>query len=156
MMFYVDAFIYLCLTFYIEALFPGEYGIPEKWYFPITSSYWFGEKQNFDIKTIGFNQNKEFFEAEPTDLRVGIKIINLFKTFDEKNFVVKNLNLNAYSGQITGLLGHNGAGLSSLHQILKILILFEMFREDHNDVNTDRTFSSIQRNSDCQRIRHHA
>jgi ATP-binding cassette subfamily A (ABC1) protein 3 len=31
----VDALIYLLLTVYIEAVAPGEYGVPKPWYFPI-------------------------------------------------------------------------------------------------------------------------
>jgi hypothetical protein len=31
----VDALIYLLLTLYIEAVAPGEYGVPKPWYFPI-------------------------------------------------------------------------------------------------------------------------
>jgi ATP-binding cassette subfamily A (ABC1) protein 3 len=30
----VDALIYLLLTLYIEAVAPGEYGVPKPWYFP--------------------------------------------------------------------------------------------------------------------------
>jgi ATP-binding cassette subfamily A (ABC1) protein 3 len=29
-----DALIYLLITLYIEAVFPGEYGVPKPWYFP--------------------------------------------------------------------------------------------------------------------------
>jgi hypothetical protein len=33
---------------YIEAVFPGEYGVPKKWYFPFTPSYWgFCESEQF-------------------------------------------------------------------------------------------------------------
>ena len=110
-MLYVDSILYMILTIYIEAVFPGEYGIPLKWYFPLTHSYWFGHKRNSD-QMIESNNTfaNEFFEKEP-DLEIGIKIINLSKTFDDKKFAVKNLNVNAYSGQITALLGHNGAGI---------------------------------------------
>ncbi len=38
-----DTFIYLLLMWYIENVFPGTYGIPKKWYFPFTVSYWTGE-----------------------------------------------------------------------------------------------------------------
>lgn len=31
----VDALIYLLLTLYIEAVAPGEYGVPKPWYFPV-------------------------------------------------------------------------------------------------------------------------
>jgi hypothetical protein len=36
-----DALIYLLITLYVEAVFPGEYGVPEKWYFPFQASYRF-------------------------------------------------------------------------------------------------------------------
>lgn len=39
----VDTIIHLILMWYIENVFPGSYGIPKKWYFPLTSSYWTGE-----------------------------------------------------------------------------------------------------------------
>ena len=30
----IDSAIYMCLTVYIEAIFPGEYGVPLPWNFP--------------------------------------------------------------------------------------------------------------------------
>ena len=32
----IDAVIYLLLALYIEAVFPGEFGVPQPWYFPLT------------------------------------------------------------------------------------------------------------------------
>ena len=40
--------IYMLLTVYIENVFPGEFGIPQVWYYPFTKTYWFG----FDAKKI--------------------------------------------------------------------------------------------------------
>ncbi|KAL9951119.1 hypothetical protein ACROYT_G043723 [Oculina patagonica] len=37
----IDAVIYGILTWYIEAVLPGQYGIPRPWYFPFQKSYWF-------------------------------------------------------------------------------------------------------------------
>ena len=34
----VDSFIYLLVMWYVEAVFPGEYGVPQKWYFPFMVS----------------------------------------------------------------------------------------------------------------------
>ena len=114
LMFFVDTFIYMCLTFYIEAVFPGDYGIAQKWYYPISYRYWFGHKQNLSGNKVESNGNieNEFFEKEPIDLKPGIKIINLSKTFDGQTFAVKDLSFTAFKGQITGLLGHNGAGIN--------------------------------------------
>ena len=32
----IDAGIYLLVALYFEAVFPGEYGVPQPWYFPFT------------------------------------------------------------------------------------------------------------------------
>lgn len=34
----VSGIVSLLLTWYIESVFPGEYGVPENWYFPFTVS----------------------------------------------------------------------------------------------------------------------
>uniref|UniRef100_A0A8C9Y813 P-type phospholipid transporter n=1 Tax=Sander lucioperca TaxID=283035 RepID=A0A8C9Y813_SANLU len=46
-----DAVLYGIMTWYIENVFPGQYGIPRPWYFPFTKSYWCGEKENNNIST---------------------------------------------------------------------------------------------------------
>ena len=35
-----DAIIYMLLALYIEAVFPGQYGIPKPWYFLFQPSFW--------------------------------------------------------------------------------------------------------------------
>ena len=35
----IDAVIYLLLALYIEAVYPGEFGVPQPWYFPFTVSF---------------------------------------------------------------------------------------------------------------------
>ncbi len=98
-MFIVDTFLYLIITWYISFVFPGEYGIPLKWYFPFTKSYWRGNDsqdissdQMISYDNSGFeNDNKDnarnknkstYFENEPRGLKSGIKIIGLSKSFD--------------------------------------------------------------------------
>nr|APD26544.1 ATP-binding cassette transporter subfamily A member 1-like X1 protein [Brachionus koreanus] len=39
----MDALIYMLLTWYIEGIAPGEFGVARKWYFPVQPSYWCGE-----------------------------------------------------------------------------------------------------------------
>ena len=43
----VHLFNHLLLFFlrYVETVFPGEYGIPQPWYFPFTKKYWLGSPQ---------------------------------------------------------------------------------------------------------------
>jgi ATP-binding cassette subfamily A (ABC1) protein 3 len=47
LMLVVDAFIYLIIALYVEAVFPGDYGMPQPWYFPFTYSFWCGRPVRF-------------------------------------------------------------------------------------------------------------
>ncbi|KAF6122828.1 hypothetical protein HJG60_000031 [Phyllostomus discolor] len=77
-MFLFDAVLYGLVAWYIEAVFPGEYGVPKPW---------------------------NFFLLE-------------FRVQNTTKVAVKDLSLNLYKGQITVLLGHNGAGKSTTLSIL--------------------------------------
>ncbi|XP_031243982.1 ATP-binding cassette sub-family A member 3-like isoform X2 [Mastomys coucha] len=119
----VDAFIYGLVAWYVGAVFPGEYGVPKPWNFFMMHSYWFGEAAQQKPETTQFCERVEskYFEAEPIDLTAGIQIKHLHKVFQENNTTkaaIKDLSLNMYEGQITVLLGHNGAGKSTTLSIL--------------------------------------
>ena len=43
LMFIVDSVLYGLAAGYIEAVFPGEFGVPQPWYFPVLPSYWCGK-----------------------------------------------------------------------------------------------------------------
>ncbi|XP_013970037.2 ATP-binding cassette sub-family A member 3-like isoform X1 [Canis lupus familiaris] len=122
-MFLFDAFLYGLVAWYIEAVFPGEYGIPKPWNFFLLRSHWFGETPERKKETRQFYETNEskYFEAEPTNLVAGIQIKHLYKEFQVQNttkIALKDLSLNLYMGQITVLLGHNGAGKSTTLSIL--------------------------------------
>uniref|UniRef100_A0A8C6JLL9 P-type phospholipid transporter n=1 Tax=Melopsittacus undulatus TaxID=13146 RepID=A0A8C6JLL9_MELUD len=116
-----DTFLYGVMTWYIESVFPGEYGIPRPWYFPFTKSYWFGEKpQEREHRYPDQKGPSEVCkEEEPTHLSLGVSIQNLVKVYrDGKKVAVDGLTLNFYEGQITSFLGHNGAGKTTTMSIL--------------------------------------
>ncbi|XP_049441657.1 phospholipid-transporting ATPase ABCA1b [Epinephelus fuscoguttatus] len=121
-MMYFDSFLYGVLTWYIEAVFPGQYGIPRPWYFPFTKSYWFGEKDRKSSKVpLSRKGNSEAvcIEEEPTHLEPGVYIENLVKVYRHgKKLAVDGLTLGFYEGQITSFLGHNGAGKTTTMSIL--------------------------------------
>uniref|UniRef100_A0A915BJC9 ABC transporter domain-containing protein n=1 Tax=Parascaris univalens TaxID=6257 RepID=A0A915BJC9_PARUN len=66
------------------------------------------------------------FEPEAGDQTVAINIVHLSKTYGRRLFkkgdkakkALKDLNLRIYHGQVTALLGHNGAGKSTTFSIL--------------------------------------
>ncbi|KAI9562460.1 hypothetical protein GHT06_009893 [Daphnia sinensis] len=118
----IDAVIYLVLALYIEAVFPGEFGVPQPWYFPFTRDYWCGSSVAAqDITLAGAertSRNAEYIEEEPIGLRAGIQIKGLTKEYHKGKLAVNNIHLNMYESQITALLGHNGAGKSTTMSML--------------------------------------
>lgn len=129
MLMLVDSIIYLILAWYIEAVFPGMYGIPRKWYFPLQKSYWLSQQANRAIIQQNLNINNEIlelahedsekFEKVSPNSKIGVSIKNLRKVYKQTNKVaVDGLNLNFYEGQITAFLGHNGAGKTTTMSIL--------------------------------------
>ncbi|XP_046800706.1 retinal-specific phospholipid-transporting ATPase ABCA4 isoform X4 [Gallus gallus] len=46
-----DAFLYGILSWYLDHVFPGEYGLPQPWYFPLQESYWLGSRNPKAEKT---------------------------------------------------------------------------------------------------------
>ncbi|XP_033117050.1 phospholipid-transporting ATPase ABCA1-like isoform X2 [Anneissia japonica] len=123
-MMWVDTVIYLILVWYIEAVFPGQYGMPRDWYFPFTKSYWFGKSANIDNSDaceLGriSDDDPTIFERDPEHLKLGVSIRNLVKVYKlGKKTAVDGLNLNFYEDQITSFLGHNGAGKTTTMSIL--------------------------------------
>ncbi|KAB0383198.1 hypothetical protein FD755_005115 [Muntiacus reevesi] len=122
----LDSVLYGLVTWYVEAVLPGQFGVPQPWYFFILPSYWCGrprtalgkEEEDDDPEKV---LRTEYFEAEPEDLVAGIKIKHVTKVFRVGNkgkAAVRDLNLNLYEGQITILLGHNGAGKTTTLSML--------------------------------------
>eukprot|EP00118_Oscarella_pearsei_P005154 m.23294 g.23294 ORF g.23294 m.23294 type:complete len:1794 (+) comp28455_c0_seq2:102-5483(+) len=127
----LDTVLYFLICWYVEAVFPGKYGIPLPWYFLFTRSYWFGYEANNvgpsegDGGVTGIEMddpgNRSRFEPEPTDLETGIRIDDLKKVFKGNNgyvTAVDGISLKLFKGQITALLGHNGAGKTTTMSML--------------------------------------
>ena len=111
------------MTCYLENVIPGNYGITKPWYFPISS--FFAKKKIRHIKRKSSDalnvsacsslEDQEYFEDESiySSRNIGIRVQNIRKTFKQLGKIktaVKNLSMNIYEGQISVLLGHNGAG----------------------------------------------
>ncbi|XP_057605511.1 phospholipid-transporting ATPase ABCA3-like [Hippopotamus amphibius kiboko] len=127
-MFLFDAFLYGLVAWYIEAVFPGEYGVSKPWNFFLLRSHWCREtiEKKKERRQLYETIESKYFEAEPTDLVAGIQVKHLCKKFQVNNttkIAVKDLSLNLYEGQITVLIGHNGAGKSTTLSILSGLCL---------------------------------
>uniref|UniRef100_A0A3P9ATS2 P-type phospholipid transporter n=1 Tax=Maylandia zebra TaxID=106582 RepID=A0A3P9ATS2_9CICH len=118
----IDAVLYWVLTWYIENVFPGQYGIPKPWYFPFTASYWRGTAPVIDDKPsllTDSNVHNEHMEKPPPNMTTGVSIQNLVKIYKTgKKLAVDGLSVDFYENQITSFLGHNGAGKTTTMSIL--------------------------------------
>uniref|UniRef100_A0A8C4SRD7 P-type phospholipid transporter n=1 Tax=Erpetoichthys calabaricus TaxID=27687 RepID=A0A8C4SRD7_ERPCA len=131
-----DAILYGALAWYLDNVFPGQYGIGKPWYFPVQRSYWrtVGNPAHekplekcytpefftlaFFIFLVFFTANP-FFETDPLGLVVGVSVQNLVKSFrGASRPAVDGLNITFYEGQITSFLGHNGAGKTTTMSVL--------------------------------------
>jgi hypothetical protein len=124
LMYLISTLVYFLLTWYIEAVFPGQYGVPRPPWFLFTPSYWCGARTGSPPNFTNPNSvhpASEDFEEEPPDMEIGVAINDLRKTLKGatgKKTAVDGLSLKMYKGQITSLLGHNGAGKTTTMSIL--------------------------------------
>uniref|UniRef100_A0A4W5MWW6 ATP binding cassette subfamily A member 3 n=1 Tax=Hucho hucho TaxID=62062 RepID=A0A4W5MWW6_9TELE len=115
----LDALLYGLVAWYVEAVFPGEYGVPLPCYF-----FLLVRRSGCRLGLVGVCVHEvsgEFIEEEPAGLVSGVKIKHLnkeFKVGNKTRQAVKDLTLNMFEGQITVLLGHNGAGKTTTLSML--------------------------------------
>jgi ATP-binding cassette subfamily A (ABC1) protein 3 len=133
----VNNFIHVLLLFYFEQVLPGDHGIAKPWNFPV--QFLFGKSKKSQMETNVGLVNGVSISKDTNTIRntrngdtnlpvhiedesihaskpVGIKISNITKIFKQLGTfkkAVNNLSLNIYEGQISVLLGHNGAGKST-------------------------------------------
>ena len=127
---FLNNFLQIFLLYYFDNVLPGDHVIAKPWKFIFKNLY--GNKRNNE-STINIGNNiemetKALIENESiySSKKIGIKIMNLFKVFKQlgqKKRAVDNLSLNIYEGQITVLLGHNGAGKRYINIYISISII---------------------------------
>ncbi|XP_012921244.1 ATP-binding cassette sub-family A member 7 [Heterocephalus glaber] len=116
----LDAALYALTIWYLEAVFPGQYGIPEPWNFPFRKSYWCGpEPPKGPAPAPTLQDPKVLVEGAPPGLCPGVSIRGLEKRFPGcPQLALRGLSLDFYQGHITAFLGHNGAGKTTTLSIL--------------------------------------
>ncbi|KAM8934426.1 ATP-binding cassette sub-family A member 2 isoform 1-T1 [Pelodytes ibericus] len=141
MMLIIDAVVYGVLTWYIEAVHPGMYGLPRPWYFPFQRSYWLGsgrieswewswpwshpprlsimeEDQACAMESRRLEEARGI-EEEPNHLPLVVCIDKLTKIYKTgKKLALNKLSLNLHENQVVSFLGHNGAGKTTTMSIL--------------------------------------
>ncbi|XP_074207442.1 phospholipid-transporting ATPase ABCA7 isoform X3 [Camelus bactrianus] len=116
----LDATLYGLATWYLEAVCPGQYGIPEPWNFPFQRSYWIRPQTPKGPAPPPAPQDPQVLvEEAPHGLVPGVSIRGLEKCFPgNPQPALRGLSLDFYQGHITTFLGHNGAGKTTTLSIL--------------------------------------
>ncbi|XP_070203248.1 phospholipid-transporting ATPase ABCA3-like [Littorina saxatilis] len=118
LMLLVDTGIHLLVTWYLDNVTPGHFGLPKPFYFFLTRAHWCGHADSSGARHPGMEDvERKYFESDPVGLAVGVNIVHLRKEFGQQ-VAVRDLSLKMYEGQITVLLGHNGAGKTSIVSML--------------------------------------
>ncbi|XP_055430973.1 ATP-binding cassette sub-family A member 10 isoform X2 [Bubalus kerabau] len=122
-----DTLLYLTLTLYFEHVLPDENGQRHSPLFFLKSSFW-SQHKNTHREVFGNEMNSELscddsFEPVSPEFhgKEAIRIRNLRKEYKgkpEKVEALQGICLDVYEGQLTAILGHSGAGKSSLLSIL--------------------------------------
>ncbi|GFO31427.1 ATP-binding cassette sub-family a member 5, partial [Plakobranchus ocellatus] len=127
LMLFIDIIIYSVLTFYLDKVVPGEYGVRYHPLYFLQKDYWC-PGSDLDERTKLMSPSHSVaqavdVEAMPANMhnKMAMRIASLTKTFKIKKKIIKAVDgfcLDIYEGQITCLLGHNGAGKSTLMNML--------------------------------------
>ncbi|KAF6301418.1 ATP binding cassette subfamily A member 13 [Rhinolophus ferrumequinum] len=126
-----DSGLYFLCGWYLSNLIPGAFGLKKPWYFPFTVSYWKDVcgsvvkrwctacavsifREGFDRKGSSPQNGKGTLEGGP----LGVTLVSVTKEYQPHKAAVQDLTLTFHSGQITALLGTNGAGKTTVISML--------------------------------------
>jgi ABC-type multidrug transport system fused ATPase/permease subunit len=141
-----DAVLFGILAWYLDAVFPGNHGIPRKWYFPFDPRYWWTwERRRRPLVVTSEVASPVATETTPLttestnllnnssgsiislSLPPPLLVSKLKKNFkslliNDVKCAVNGLSLSCGEDEIFALLGHNGAGKSTTINMLTGLL----------------------------------
>ncbi|XP_043444371.1 ATP-binding cassette sub-family A member 13 [Prionailurus bengalensis] len=126
-----DSGLYFVCGWYLNNLLPGTFGLRKPWYFPFTASYWrnlggFAAKRPH-APTSNLSFSSENFDDKGSSLQIGegkprgppgVALLSVTKKYERHKAAVRDLTLTFHRGQITALLGTNGAGKTTVISML--------------------------------------
>lgn len=110
------SFVYLLIALYFEQIFSAKWKTSEKWYFPFSKNFWCSTSVDKRAESNPMISNANF-ETDSETNRVGIRIQNLCKKYGKVE-AINDVTLNVLANNITVLIGHSGAGKTTLISML--------------------------------------
>ena len=113
----VYSFIYMLLAVYVERINPGEFGVAQPWYYPFQNLCCKPQR----VTTVSPIHTSVNHWIDPNPVVRGTlpsaSTNNLTKKFG-KFTALSDLSIRFYMGEVCSLLGHNGAGKTTITFIL--------------------------------------
>ncbi|KAJ3089924.1 hypothetical protein HK102_005148 [Quaeritorhiza haematococci] len=106
--------VFLLFAWYLNQAVPSEDGFSRVWYFPFTSSFWTGRQKRKEKIAVG---DTAAMEQELSRETASVRVLKLSKQY-KNTTAVKEFSMVMESGKVYCLLGHNGAGKTSLINML--------------------------------------
>jgi hypothetical protein len=94
---------YWILSWYIEKVFPGQYGISAGWNFLFKRDYWHSDKSS-SRKNSFVTHSRSSSNAKGARTSV-VRVNHLVKRFGPDKVAVNDVSFDLYENQITSLLG---------------------------------------------------
>ena len=130
-----DLFLYLFLGYYLQNVLPHDFGIRKPWYFIFKKLFCIKNKKSeyhnqteetnnlesddiFGNLPVNDNFQSEEIYKDMTHPKDTFRIRNLVKQFGDGKIAVNHVDLNFYKNEIFALLGHNGAGKTTMISML--------------------------------------
>lgn len=107
--------LYGLLAAYWAQVFPMGNGSALKFYFPLKPSYWMSGRGNGLAKEHGGEGDANGTEGATS--AVGVEAVGVTKTYGKVE-ALKPFSISMRVGEVTALLGHNGAGKSTFSNLL--------------------------------------
>uniref|UniRef100_A0A8C2S674 ABC transporter domain-containing protein n=1 Tax=Capra hircus TaxID=9925 RepID=A0A8C2S674_CAPHI len=112
-----DTLLYLTLTLYFEHILPDENGQRRSPLFFLKPSFWSRHKSTHR-EVFGNEMNSELSCGDSFEPFHGKEAISIIQSLTFRFHPETGICLDVYEGQLTAILGHSGAGKSSLLSIL--------------------------------------
>ncbi|CAF3912977.1 unnamed protein product, partial [Adineta steineri] len=145
----VSCVFYWILSWYLEKVLPGEYGIALDWNFLFKRDYWRSEKVNHTSEA--FPSLAVPLKRTHSNITPIVHVNHLVKKFGLDKIAVNDVSFDLYENQITSLLGPNGSGKTTIFNCLigiyrQTCGIITIENEDGRDFDT-RTNMELSRKS---------
>jgi ATP-binding cassette, subfamily A (ABC1), member 2 len=142
----LDTGMYSVLAWYFAQIWPSEVGVRKPFWFPLDPNYWTGVESRDGRSAASSNTSplveneiesqaskaKQFPMEKANESVLGkpsVSINKLKKTWDSGQVAVNELSFDMYANQIFCLLGHNGAGKTTVINMLTGLMPPDYFSD---------------------------